>query len=185
MRGMVEVGEFVTISVMALALSMDAFSVCIGLGMKGIRLRQVAKVSMLIGLFHMLMPFIGIHIGLYLSYFVGSLTFFIGGCLLIIFGLNMIYSSLFGVQRNSWFRNTGWGMVLLAFGVSMDSFSIGLSLGLFSVNVWLSIICFGLAGLCLTAIGLLIGRKVNTIIGDYGEIVGGIILLVFGIRFLL
>lgn len=180
-----EIGELVTVGLMALALSMDAFSVCLGLGMKGIRLRQVAKLSMLIGFFHMLMPFIGIQVGLYLSYFVGSLTFFLGGCLLIVFGLNMIYSSLLGVERNSWLRNTGWSVLLLAFGVSMDSFSIGLSLGLFSVNVWLSIFCFGLASLCLTAIGLIIGRKVNRLIGEYGELVGGIILLVFGIRFLL
>lgn len=178
-------GEILTLCFMAFALGMDAFSVCIGLGMKGIRLRDVAKISLLNGFFHMFMPLVGILIGRYLSTYMGDLTIIIGGSLLILFGLNMIYSSAFGEEKDSWVSIRGWGLFLFTIGVSVDSFSVGLSLGLFSINMWLSIFCFGLAGIILTACGLLIGRRVSFILGEYGEAIGGIILLVFGIKFLL
>lgn len=181
----VQAGEMFTLCLMAIALSMDAFSVCIGLGMRGIRLKQIAKISILTGFFHMLMPFKGMLIGRYLSHFMGKFTIAIGGGLLIVFGLHMIYSSLFERERSSWISTTSWGLLLFAFGVSVDSFSVGLSLGFFPLNFWLSILFFGMGGLFLTMLGLLIGRKVNRLVGGYGEALGGIILFVFGIKFLL
>jgi putative Mn2+ efflux pump MntP len=178
-------GEFLTLCLMAIALGMDAFSVSIGLGMQGLRLRQVMKISLLIGFFHMIMPLLGIMIGRYLSAYMGSLTVTIGGILLILFGIHMIYSSVTGQERDSWFSSTGWGLILFSIGVSLDGFSVGLSLGLFAVNTWLTSIIFGLFGVGMTAIGLLLGRKLGAWIGKYGEVVGGMILLAFGVEFLL
>lgn len=51
-----EWGQIVTITIMAVALGMDAFSLGVGIGMKGIRLLHVLQMSLLIAVFHMLMP---------------------------------------------------------------------------------------------------------------------------------
>lgn len=179
-----ELGELLTLCFMAFALGMDAFSMSIGLGMQGMRLRLIAKISLINGFFHMFMPFLGILIGRYLSHFLGSLAVKMGGILLILFGIHMFYSSFFRADTKSWISTTLLGICLFSIGVSIDAFSVGLSLGFFIVNEWLTVMIFGIAGLGLTAVGLLLGRKAGGWIGEYSEAVGGIILLVFGIKFL-
>lgn len=180
-----QLGEFLTLFFMAFALGMDAFSMSIGIGMQGMRLRLIAKISLINGLFHMMMPLFGIVIGRYLSHFLGSLAVTMGGILLVGFGIHMIYSSFFKSDATtSWVSTTLLGICLFSIGVSIDAFSVGLSLGFFVINTWLTIIVFGLAGLGLTAAGLLLGRKVGGWVGEYSEAIGGIILLVFGIKIL-
>lgn len=61
------VGQLVTILIMAVALGLDAFSLGIGIGMKGIRLRDVLRISIVTALFHIIMPLIGMYMGKYVS----------------------------------------------------------------------------------------------------------------------
>lgn len=56
-------GEVFTLSLMAFALGMDAFSVSLGMGMASIRLKQIVKVGLTVGLFHIWMPLIGMLTG--------------------------------------------------------------------------------------------------------------------------
>lgn len=44
-------GQIVTVAIMAIALGMDAFSLGVGIGMKGIRLLHVLQLSLLIAFF--------------------------------------------------------------------------------------------------------------------------------------
>lgn len=178
-------GEFLTLCLVAVALGMDAFSMSIGLGMRGLRLLHIAQISFLVGIFHMIMPLFGMIIGRYLSDYIGDLAITIGGILLIGFGIHMIYSSLFEEDNKAWINITGIGILFFALGVSIDGFSVGLSLGLFAANTLITIMLFGFFGFLLACIGLLIGRKVGHWVGAYGEILGGIILLIFGFKFLL
>ncbi len=180
-----QLGELLTLGLLALAMGMDAFSISLGLGMRRVRLRKLTEISLLIGLFHMLMPMLGIVMGKYLSEFIGDLAIYIGGSILILFGVHMIFSSFFAEKWPAWTGTTGLGLLLFSLGVSMDSFSVGLSLGLFAVNTLLAILLFGLSGLIMTATGLFIGGKIGYRMGDYGEAVGGMILVAFGIKFLL
>ena len=76
----------------AFALSMDAFSLGDGVGMVGIRLREIVKVSITIGLFHMAMPLVGIVVGVYLSELVGDIAVFIGGGVLMAIGVHMLWN---------------------------------------------------------------------------------------------
>lgn len=181
-----QLGEILTLCVMAIALGMDAFSMSIGLGLKGMRLRKVAQISLLNGIFHIIMPCLGIIVGRFLSGFMGEIAVTIGGVLLILFGLHMIYASLFDEEEEtSWINDSGWGLLLFSIGVSMDGFSVGLSLGMFAVNTVLTLLFFGFFGFFMTACGLLLGRKLGNWIGQYSEVLGGMILLAFGIKFLI
>lgn len=72
-------GQLIAILMMAAALGMDAFSLGIGIGMKGIRLLHVLKISVLIGLFHILMPLIGMYTGQYMSSLLGQVADYVAG----------------------------------------------------------------------------------------------------------
>jgi manganese efflux pump family protein len=181
----VHIGEIITVCLMAIALGMDSFSVSLGIGMSRAGEKQIWLISAVNGVFHMIMPFLGILTGRYLTDVVGQLAVYIGGSILVFFGVHMLFSSFMRCESVSWVSTTGWGIVLFSIGVSLDSFSVGLSLGLFFVNMWLSILLFGLAAALLTALGLVIGRKTGRWVGGYSEACGGIILIAFGIKFLL
>lgn len=176
------IGELVAISTMAFALSMDAFSVSLGIGMMFIRLKRMAFLSGLTGLFHMLMPFIGITIGKMLSHHFGEFAVIFGGCLLIGLGLSMIRSS-FQFEKNVTFVSPyGLGLLFFPFSMSIDSMSAGLSLGMFGAKTIVTVAVFGLMSTVMTMSGLVLARKFRRVFGKYSMAFGGIILLTFGVK---
>ncbi|MGG1519766.1 manganese efflux pump [Paenibacillus oryzisoli] len=181
----IQLGEIMTICIMAVALGLDAFSLGIGIGMKGIRLLDILKISVVIGIFHVLMPLMGMFMGQYVSLLLGNVATAAGGCLLIILGAHMVYSSIRGEEAVSFDHRTIVGLTVFSLSVSIDSFSVGVSLGMFSTDIALTVLVFGFFGGLLSILGLLLGRHVSGWIGEYGEAFGGLILLAFGIKFLL
>ncbi|HEX7065615.1 MAG TPA: manganese efflux pump MntP family protein [Bacillales bacterium] len=176
--------EVFTLFVMAFALGMDAFSVGLGMGMLELRLKRILKVGFVIGAFHMVMPLFGMLIGDYLSDYFGEMAALLGGILLLLLGAQMVYSSLFG-DREAMVAPIGFGLVLFALSVSLDSFSVGLSLGIYGARMWITIFMFGAVSTVLTWSGLLMGRKFQKWLGTYSEILGGCILFAFGLKLLL
>lgn len=181
----VQMGQFVTIFILAIALGMDAFSLGIGLGLKGVRLSDILRISAVIAVFHIIMPLMGMFAGHYASTLLGSVAAVTGGGLLIILGGHMIYSSLRGEAASSFDHRSAWGLTIFSLMVSIDSFSVGISMGLFASDMVLTILLFGVVGGIMSVLGLLLGRKIGYWVGEYGEAFGGIILLAFGIKFLM
>ncbi|CCF14512.1 conserved hypothetical protein [Brevibacillus laterosporus GI-9] len=178
-------GQFLTLLLISIALGMDAFSLGIGLGMVGLRLRKIVNISIMIGCFHVAMPLLGIAIGSYLSDIVGDIAIFIGGSILILLGVHMLWSVFFGENEESIVKTSGLGLILFAISVSLDALSVGFSLGLMTVNKWLAVSMFGIVGGMMSCAGLLLGRSVGGWMGEYSEIIGGVILLIFGLKFIL
>lgn len=178
-------GQFLTLLMIAFALGMDAFSLGIGVGMVGIRLREIVRVSITIGLFHIAMPIFGIAIGAYLSELVGDIAIFFGGGVLILLGVHMLWNGFGNGDQKSVLRTTGFGLLLFSFSVSLDALTVGVSFGLMEVNRILAISLFGLMGTAMSYCGLLLGRSVGGWLGDYSEIIGGLILIGFGLKFVM
>ncbi|ERI07002.1 hypothetical protein HMPREF0083_04899 [Aneurinibacillus aneurinilyticus ATCC 12856] len=179
-------GELITLLMIGVALGMDAFSLGIGMGMRGIRLLTILKVSVTIGIFHIVMPLIGIGLGLFLTSYVGNVASYIGGLILVMLGVHMLWNVFFsGEEKSPLLKTTFWGLLLFSFSVSLDALSVGFSFGLFRVNVLLAVLIFGVLGALLAATGLLVGRRVGGWLGGYGEVFGALILLGFGLKFLL
>jgi manganese efflux pump family protein len=177
-------GELLTLILMAFALGMDAFSVGLGMGMFNLRLRQIFKIGITIGIFHVWMPLLGMIAGKFLSNQFGTIATYIGGALLLILGVQMIWSSL-KKEEGPVITPVGFGLMVFAFSVSLDSFSVGLTLGIYQAKTVLVLLCFGIAATILTWFGLLVGKKVQNFIGPYSEALGGSILLAFGLKLLL
>lgn len=178
-------GEIFTLCIMAFALGMDAFSVGLGMGMIKLRLRQIFKIGIMIGCFHVWMPLLGMIAGRFLSDKFGTIAGYAGGMLLFTLGVQMIWSSIKKEENSRMITPIGYGLLVFALSVSLDSFSVGLTLGIYKAKTLAVLICFGLAATILTWAGLLIGRKVQGWLGIYSEALGGSILLGFGLKLLL
>ncbi|MGM8211421.1 manganese efflux pump MntP [Virgibacillus sp. W0430] len=179
----VQLGEFTTLVFMAVALGLDAFSVSLGLGMKRPRLKRIALIGLLIGSFHILFPLIGILAGKVIAEKIGQYTVLGGGLLLVGIGAHMIFSA-FNQEPKRSINSSGIHLLLLACSVSIDSFSVGLSLGMSNAKTIMAIILFGSISTILTWAGMLLGRKVRGYLGAYSEILGGSILCAFGMYIL-
>ncbi|MCJ8012806.1 manganese efflux pump MntP family protein [Paenibacillus sp. KQZ6P-2] len=177
-------GQLITILIMAAALGMDAFSLGVGIGMKGIRLLHVIKISVLIGFFHILMPLFGMFTGQYVSSLLGQVTTYAAGGLLILLGAHMVLSSTKSGETRMIDHRSLIGMILFSLSVSVDSFSVGVSLGMFQSNLIFTVLAFGICGAAMSVMGLLLGRRVSRNLGDFGEALGGVILLGFGLTFI-
>ncbi|MBU8905873.1 manganese efflux pump MntP [Desertibacillus haloalkaliphilus] len=175
--------EMITLLIMALALGMDAFSIALGMGMIGLRNRQIFKIGVTIGAFHVIMPLLGILAGRLISNYFGMITTVIGGGLLLIIGLQMILSS-FQKDEDPMMRPVGVGLMVFAISVSLDSFSAGLSLGILGAKTLLTVAAFGIVSMFLSWIGLYMGKRFQQWIGSYGELLGGFILVGFGLKLL-
>ncbi|MEN1967665.1 manganese efflux pump MntP family protein [Lentibacillus sp. N15] len=175
------IGEIVSLLFMSVALGMDAFSVSLGMGMQQLRLKRIALIGLVIGLFHIMMPFSGIIVGRAISTQIGQLTTLIAGMLLIAIGSQMVFSA-FNHEVKKIVKPAGIGLLFFSLSVSMDSFSVGLSLGMSGVKTAIALFLFGAVSMLLTWIGLILGKKVHGLLGVYGEILGGSILCGFGLN---
>ncbi|MGC4377348.1 manganese efflux pump MntP family protein [Fictibacillus sp. Mic-4] len=178
------IGEWLTLFFMSFALGMDAFSIGLGMGMLELRLRQILKIGITIGIFHMAMPLVGLTLGRQISEHFGGIAAMIGGFLLLLLGIQMIRSS-FQSGGQPFVQPVGVGLFVFAMSASLDSFSVGLSLGIFGARTFVTIMMFGLMSMILTWSGLLVGRKMQEWLGTYSEALGGFILFAFGIKLLL
>lgn len=173
--------EIFTLALMAFAVGMDAFSVGLGMGMVPMRLKQVMKIGFVVGSFHIWMPLLGILAGKMLSEQLGTIATYSGGVLLILIGLHMVAVSFKEADEPS-FKPVGFGLILFATSVSLDSFPLGLTLGIYGAKTMTVVLMFGFFATVLTWAGLLLGRKIKGVIGTYSEAFGGFILLLFGLR---
>lgn len=169
---------------MAFAIAMDAFSVALGIGTYKLRIRQIFYIGLTVGLFHMILPLVGIFAGHVISATFGQISAYVGGALLICIGLQMAIACLRS-GKSSVPIPVGWGLLVFSLIISLDSFSAGLSLGMFGVRAAAAVVCFGVVATSLTWAGLVIGSKFQNLLGIYGELLGGSILIIYGLKLLL
>lgn len=173
--------EVVTIFLLAFAVSMDAFSFAIGIGENKMSLKKrLVFIGAITGL-HLFMPLAGMMIGSYLSTMFEMFVHYITGGVLIVIGVEMCMSQLKGSEKLKSYRSNT-RLFILAFLISLDSFSVSTSLGMFRIHILPTLVIFGITAIFLTALGLWIGGKMKTALGKYGELFGSAILIFLGIR---
>ncbi len=192
--------ELITVLIIAIALGTDAFSMAIGIGALGIRYRHIIAISLVILLFHIIMPLIGLSLGALLGKIIGSIAKILGSLVLAFIGVLMIREGIKGDDAGSVpmalkplglvtgkgekIRVTAgfWGVLVLALSVSLDALTAGFGLGTLNFNLTLTVITFGLTAGIMTAIGFMFGKKLGGWFGDKAQLVGGIILVGIGIK---
>lgn len=178
---------------MALALGTDAFSVAMALGVKRCRLREIIKLSLTIGVFHILMPLLGLYGGSFLKQIIarnfvfnGDLDYIfnlIGAGLLALIGFYMIIENFWQQEEEiKQLEITGLSLIILAVSVSMDALTVGISLGMLDFPLT-AVFIFGVTATVMMGSGLYLGSHIGHWLGDDAQIVGGIALIFLGIHF--
>lgn len=175
---------------LAFGLSMDAFAVSIGLGVKSVSnkidIKRVAiKAALFFGFFQAFMSFLGYLAGNTILEYIASFDHWIAFILLLIIGLKMIYEAFFSKENGEVITINNKTMLFLAIATSIDALAAGFTLQLFSVSLVFSIITIGIVTLFMSYIGVFIGLKSGLWLKNRAEIVGGLVLIGIGFKILL
>ncbi len=76
-------------------------------------------------------------------------------------------------------------MLPLAIATSIDALAIGVTLAFLKVNIIIAILSIGLITFILSVIGSKLGNKVGTKFQKKSQIIGGLILIIIGLKILL
>jgi putative Mn2+ efflux pump MntP len=178
----------VSILIIAVGLSMECFAVALGTGfsMGKIRKIQVLRMSLSFGIFQAIMPVIGWLVGRTVMDYVAPYDHWVAFGLLAIVGGHMIWE-FFEKKEKDKTVDVTWGVRLLVLSVatSIDSLAVGLSFAFLEVNIGMAVAIIGAVAFIVTAVGVIIGRKVGQLIGRWAELAGGLILIGIGLRILL
>ncbi|OAT79773.1 manganese efflux pump MntP family protein [Desulfotomaculum copahuensis] len=174
----------ITVLLLALALGADAFSLCLGIGMAGIKRRQVILISLTVLLFHIIMPLAGFEAGELAGGLIGRAAAVAGALLMLYLGLRMVQGALRHEAEESprIILVNGWGLFMLGASVSMDALSVGFTLGTQRINLLLTVLVFGLVAGLMTFSGLYCGRCIGRWAGERAQLLGGLILLGIGLK---
>ncbi len=174
-----------------ISLSMDAFAVavCKGLAMEKASLKNCSIVGAWFGFFQGLMPFIGFFLGSLFSGFINSFDHFVTFILLGFIGANMIKESLekscdVGTKGGSLAFKV---MLVMAIATSIDALAVGVSFA-FETEFWtmlLAVTVIGITTFIVSFIGVKVGSIFGTKYKSKAEFVGGVILILLGLKFLL
>ena len=176
-------GELLLIAV---GLSMDAFavSVCKGLSVRRLSLRHALLAGLWFGGFQFLMPVLGWLVGYRFEALIASVDHWIAFVLLGLIGANMIKESFaegekldddFGVRP----------MLLLAVATSIDALAVGVTFAFLEVRILPAASLIGVTTFVLSAAGIWIGHVFGKRFKAKAERLGGVILILIGLKILL
>lgn len=180
-----ETGEWLTIFLISVGLAMDALAVSLGIGTSGQIPTQRGKVRLAahFGIFQSGMTALGWLVGGTLVTYVAAFDHWLAFALLVYVGVDLIRAGM-GKKEQAFDQDpsTGKILVLLSFATSIDAFAIGLSIAFMEVPVLLSVLMIGLVACLLSLVGLFAGIRLGEAFGRRMEIIGGIILVLIGLR---
>lgn len=172
--------------VLAVGLSMDAFavSICKGLSLGKIKAKHMCIAGAWFGGFQALMPLIGYFLGSFFAEAITKYDHWIAFVLLVLIGGNMIKEA-FGKEEELNNAMDIKTMFLLAVATSIDALAVGVTFAFLQVQIIPAIIFIGAVTFAFSAVGIKIGSIFGTKYKSKAEFIGGVILILIGLKILL
>lgn len=179
--------DLIELFLIAVGLSMDAFavSVCKGLAMPKCTFKKAAIVGLWFGGFQALMPAIGYILGAQFQEAIASIDHWIAFVLLALIGGNMIHEALDNDEEEADASLDVKTMFLLAVATSIDALAIGITFAFLKVNIIPAVCFIGIVTFIISFAGVKIGNVFGARYKNKAEIVGGVILILLGLKILL
>ena len=184
--------SYFEIFMIGVGLSMDAFAVaiCKGLAMPKLDKVQTLVIALFFGGFQALMPFIGWMLGKQFESYITSFDHWIAFILLAIIGGKMILDVIKGRDDEEETAVTESKLdikelFMLAVATSIDALAVGISFAFLQVKIVSAITVIGCTTFCISAIGVFVGHKFGAKYEDKASLVGGVILILIGLKILL
>lgn len=178
-----------TLITCAVGLAMDAFavSICKGLALKEIKLKDQIIVGTWFGGFQGLMPLIGFFLGFHFKSYIENFDHWIAFILLAFIGLNMMKEALSKEEECEDCENASLeskNMLMLAIATSIDALAIGITFAFLEVNIVSAVCLIGFITFLLSMIGVKVGQIFGSKYKSKAELSGGIVLIVIGLKIL-
>ena len=180
--------SFLTIILLAVGLAMDCFavSVCKGLTSPHGYVPRYIKpmlMALLFGVFHAGMPLIGYFAGSLFASFFERFAPWIALGLLSVIGGKMIYDSLKGDDEEAHLADFSFvGLLSLAFATSMDTLATGVIFIPHPEVLWWAVGVIALTCFAFSMTGFVIGHLVGARLRMNLTIIGGVILILIGVK---
>jgi putative Mn2+ efflux pump MntP len=193
----------------AIGLSMDAFAVavCLGLTMPQVTVRKAFIIGLYFGVFQAAMPLIGYLLGTQFADKITAFDHWIAFILLAFIGGRMVVESFKPIgcadrecpKETCTDRKCPGGerpqqeeavltpakMLPLALATSIDALAVGISFAFLKVAIVPAVSSIGVVTLTLSMLGVKIGNVFGTRFKSKAELMGGIILILIGLKILL
>ena len=178
---------FFELLLIAIGLSMDAFSVsiCKGLTTREFSWRMALVCGLWFGGFQALMPTIGYFLGAQFQEMIEAYDHWIVFGLLFLIGANLIREAIWGKEEEQDGSLGFKTMFLLAIATSIDALAVGVSFACIQVKLWSSVIIIGITTFLFSVLGVKIGNVFGSKYERSAGIIGGIILILIGLKILL
>lgn len=190
-------GDFVMALVIELfllgvGLSMDAFavSVCKGLGMKKPNKKQALIIGLYFGGFQALMPFVGWLLGSQFQKYITSIDHWIAFILLGFIGGKMMIEAV-----REWNEEEvvdvmdapidHKNMLVLAVATSIDALTVGITFAFLGTPIVEAITIIGITTMVISIAGVVVGNFFGSRYKSKAEFIGGLILVLLGLKILL
>ena len=184
--------SFFEIFMIGVGLSMDAFAVaiCKGLNMRKLDKVQTLVIALFFGGFQALMPFLGWLLGKQFESYITSFDHWIAFVLLAFIGGKMIWDVFKGDDKDEAYCRASARLdikelFVLAIATSIDALAVGISFAFLQVNIGFAITLIGCTTFVLSAAGIFVGHKFGAKYEDKATVVGGVILILIGLKILL
>jgi manganese efflux pump family protein len=169
---------------LGVSLSIDTFAVSVSCGLIDERIKffQAVRIAVFFTLFQALMPILGWLIGSSIKSYIIEIDHWVAFSLLSIIGVKMIYESLkndSGVKINPHSLKI---ILSLSLATTIDAFVVGISFAFIHINLVMICIIIGIVTFMASMSGMLFGKKIGRRFGKRIEIVGGIVLILLGLK---
>ncbi|MBP1928887.1 putative Mn2+ efflux pump MntP [Methanolinea mesophila] len=182
--------DILTIVIIGIGLAMDCFAVALARGAKpGIdKVRLALMFALIFGLFQAGMTILGWAAG---SLFIGIIApydHWIAFIILSVIGVKMVYEGLkeeHATESDAASFPGITSVLLLAVATSIDALAIGLGFAFLDIQIAIPSLIIGLISAIFAIAGVMMGTRLEKILGNKMEILGGIILIGIGIKIVL
>ena len=183
---------FVLLLLIGVSLSMDAFAVaiCKGLAMRKVNKKQCFVIALFFGGFQALMPFLGWLLGTRFESYITSIDHWIAFVLLAFIGGKMVVEAVRDKDDNPEITEMDpplniKEMFVLAVATSIDALAVGITFAFLEIPIVQAIAIIGTTTFIISIAGVYIGNFFGNKYKNKAEIVGGVILILIGLKILL
>lgn len=185
-------GMFVTLLLMGVGLSMDAFavSICKGLAMRRVNKKQCFVIALFFGGFQALMPLIGWFLGSQFEQYITSIDHWIAFILLGFIGGKMILEAVREKDEKDEVEQMDPPLDLkelfvMAVATSIDALAVGITFAFLDIPILEAILVIGITTFIICVIGVYVGNFFGSRYKRKATFAGGVILVLLGVKILL
>lgn len=177
----------IEILLISIGLAMDAFavSICKGLSKKKMNWKNAIIIGLYFGIFQAGMPILGYFLGSTFERFITNIDHWIAFTLLTGIGFDMLKEAFSKESENSNDKVDFKTMIILSIATSIDALAVGITFACLKTKIIVPAITIGIITFLMSVIGVKIGNKFGDKYEKKAEIMGGVILILLGIKILL